>query len=530
MTTNNEVYAVAKKHLGHHGSHARAYCGLSGGQPYCCAFVCMCFHGAKADKLFYGGKRCTYCPSAIMWCEDNLAEIPPYLAMRMDLIFFDWQPNGTPDHIGFVLDKISTDKIRTLEGNTSGGIVAIKTRGGYIQGIFRPHYKPDKELKKGKLTVDGDFGYHSIYMLQAALGITQDGILGKKTVKALQKKVGAMPDGAWGPKTSRQIQAKLCGFKGKDLDGEFGPKSVQALQRWANSINYPSTEEKPAEIKSAPTAALKSSAAKSDTAASKTKPKTSAKEGYTGKFPTLNNNRKIVNGLAYRLCYPYKTAQKKYKFSTGKPKEAYKKAIDKAYPNHKKWSNKRQRAGACCDVFVGTCLRLVGINVKKDLKNQLVDMPKLKSLKSNGHHKAKDFKLGDVVQRGRKDKSGHTWIVCELVNGKRYVANSHYKHLHGCYAVMDAKPKSIDPKDWKYYKCYTVQGAIRTYYKKGDYGHDVVYIQKFLKWAGFFKGSCNGDFNGVTEKAVKKFKKHVGLKQSGHVGKDTIKKMKAYKK
>lgn len=312
MTTNNEVYAVAKKHLGHHGSHARAYCGLGGGQPYCCAFVCMCFHGAKAGKLFYGGKRCTYCPAAIMWCEDNLAEIPPYLAMRMDLIFFDWQPNGTPDHIGFVLDKISTDKIRTLEGNTSGGIVAIKTRGGYIQGIFRPHYKPDKELKKGKLTVDGDFGYHSIYMLQAALGITQDGILGKKTVKALQKKVGAMPDGAWGPKTSRQIQAKLCGFKGKDLDGEFGPKSVQALQRWANSINYPSTEEKPAEIKSAPTAALKSSAAKSDTAASKAKTTTKKSGSKTKKKATSKTKPELAVEWARKIAKSGKYTYKKW--------------------------------------------------------------------------------------------------------------------------------------------------------------------------------------------------------------------------
>ena len=179
MTTNREVYEAAKRHLGHHGAHARAYCRLGSGQPYCCAFVTMCFHDAKADKLFYGGKKVTYCPAAIQWCRANLAQIPPYLAMRMDLIFFDWQPNGTPDHIGFVKEKISDSRIRTLEGNTSGGIVTEKTRSGYIQGIFRPHFTPDKKLAKDRLDVDGDFGYHSIYMLQIALGVKADGVLGK---------------------------------------------------------------------------------------------------------------------------------------------------------------------------------------------------------------------------------------------------------------------------------------------------------------------------------------------------------------
>ena len=239
MTTANQVYAIAKSHLGHHGSHARSYCGMSGG-PYCCAFVTMCVQKAGGAKLFYGGKKCTYCPAAIKWCQANLAQIPPYLAMRMDFIFFDWQPNGTPDHIGFVLDKISTNKIKTLEGNTSGGIVAVKTRGGYIQGIFRPHYAPEKMPTKAKLAVDGDFGYKSIYMLQVALGVKADAIFGKQTLKALQRKVGASPDGAWGPKTSRLIQSKLLGFTGKAVDGEFGPASVRAFQTWINNKVFPS--------------------------------------------------------------------------------------------------------------------------------------------------------------------------------------------------------------------------------------------------------------------------------------------------
>ena len=251
---------------------------------------------------------------------------------------------------------------------------------------------------------------------------------------------------------------------------------------------------------------------------------------YQGTFPTANTNAKIINGLAYRMCYPYGTSQKKYTFKDGKPREAYAQGVDKVFPNHKNWSNKRQRVGACCDILPSTCLGLVGIKVKKDLKDQLVDMPKMtKQLKSNGHYKAADFKLGDIVQRGRKDKSGHTYIICELVNGKRYIANAHYKHLNGCYAVMDAVVKTETPSKWKYYKCYTVLGAIRTYYKKGDYGYDVVYIQKFLNWAGI-PCTVDGDFGSKTEEAVKKFQQKVNIKVDGYWGNDTLAKAKTYKR
>ena len=252
--------------------------------------------------------------------------------------------------------------------------------------------------------------------------------------------------------------------------------------------------------------------------------------GYSGKFPTLNTNAKIINGLAYRMCYPYGTSQKKYTFKDGKPRDAYKKGLDKIFPNHGSWPNKRQKVGACCDILTAVCLGYVGVKVKKDLKNQLVDMPKMKDqLKSNGHYKAADFKLGDVVQRGRKDKSGHTYIICELVNGKRYIANAHYKHLNGCYAVMDSVVKTETPSKWKYYKCYTVQGAARVYYQKGDYGYDVMYIQKFLNW---YKIPCtaDGDFGAKTEAAVKTFQEAMGLTSSGKVGETTIAYMKKVKK
>lgn len=244
---NDEMLKLAEAHLGQGGGVFRRYCGMSGG-AWCCAFVTYMFHEGDASPLFYGGKKVVYCPTAIQWCKAHLAQIPIYLALPMDIVFFDWNANNVPDHIGFAVERLSDQKLHTIEGNTSGGIVAEKTRPNkYILGCFRPHYKAKYDTSKA-LVIDGCFGNNSIACLQKALGIKVDGILGKDTVKALQKKVGVAQDGAWGIKTSKAIQKKLCGFKGDDIDGAFGVKSVKALQKWINKQNK-KVEPKKAEPK-----------------------------------------------------------------------------------------------------------------------------------------------------------------------------------------------------------------------------------------------------------------------------------------
>lgn len=248
---------------------------------------------------------------------------------------------------------------------------------------------------------------------------------------------------------------------------------------------------------------------------------------YEGKIPTLNSNQKIINGLAYFQCYPFGTPEKKYRYKTGKPRVAYKKGIDKIYPNHMKWPNHKQRVGACCDIYVGECSGQIGIKLPKDLADQLVVMPKMtEELRQVDVYRAKDFRGGMICQRGRKDKSGHTWIVFEDIHGNRYVANSHYKKLGGTYAVLDAKPKNIVKSKWAYYKVYVPTGAIRTWYGLNDYGYDVLYIQEFLKWKGLYKGALDGWYGEKTEAAVNAYQKKQGWKPCGRVGENTIARMK----
>ena len=244
--TNTQLYALAKSYLGDGGSRFRQFCGLPSNAAWCAAFVSYIFAKGNDANLFYGGKKVVYVPSAQTWCRANLAEIPLYMAMPMDIITFDWNSNGVPDHIGFVKARKSDTEIYTIEGNTSGGIVAEKTRPyKYVSGVWRPQFKPTSFTTLKKLVIDGQFDYNSIACLQLALrrgGYYKgaiDGILGKETVKALQHKasdgsgIKLAQDGAWGMKTTKALQKWL----NIEVDGWWGINSTKSLQRWINNYN-----------------------------------------------------------------------------------------------------------------------------------------------------------------------------------------------------------------------------------------------------------------------------------------------------
>lgn len=242
-TSNTQLLKIAEKYLGQGGAKFRKYCGLGSGQPWCNAFVDYIAHEGGVSALYFNGRKETYCPNSIKWCNNNLAQIPLYWAMPMDIIYFDWERNGRPNHIGFVRATKDTASIYTIEGNTDGGKVARKTRAGkYVQGVYRPHFSA--KFNDKALSIDGAFGFQSVGGLQKALKVLKyytgsvDTILGKQTVKALQKFLGVSQDGAIGPKTARAIQSKICGFKGKAIDGQIGKQTTQAVQRWINANAY----------------------------------------------------------------------------------------------------------------------------------------------------------------------------------------------------------------------------------------------------------------------------------------------------
>lgn len=245
MTTNTQLIKIAEKHLGQGGAVFRKYCGLPSGAAWCNAYVDYVANEGGVKSLYFNGRKETYCPNSIKWCNANLAQVPLYWAMPADIIYFDWERNGRPNHIGLVRARKDTASIYTIEGNTDGGKVARKTRASkYIQGVYRPHFGGTYNNKP--LALDGAFEYQSIGGLQVALkGLKYytgsiDTILGKGTMKAFQKLVGASQDGAFGPATAKKAQTYLKNkgyYKGK-IDGAFGKESTIALQKWCNANTF----------------------------------------------------------------------------------------------------------------------------------------------------------------------------------------------------------------------------------------------------------------------------------------------------
>lgn len=405
MKTNSEVLKIAQKHLGQGGARFRKFAGLPAGAAWCNAFVDYVADEGGVKALYFNGKKETYCPHSIKWCRANLAEIPLYLAMPMDIIYFDWDHNGNPNHIGLVRAKMSTSSIYTIEGNTDGGKVAQKTRAGrYVQAVYRPHYVP-KGAKKKKLSPDGDCGYNTIYNLQLALGMKPSGILTKETVKFLQKRAGATQDGCWGRGTSKKVQKMI----GANPDGDFGKNSVIALQKWINKVNYPAAKKTTAPAK--PAAPAKKPA---------TKPAPVKKPAVK-----VTNTQKLLD-KAKELAWPYGTPAKKYSYKTGAPKAVCKKAMKKYG-----WASNKAELSDCGN-FISTVVRESGVNKSFKALHGLKD-PFPKSEKGfQIVHKGKAIpagllKPGDIIRY--KKTNGHQHAMMYYAPGK--VCEASHRNIFG---------------------------------------------------------------------------------------------------
>ena len=485
MKSNIELLRIAQKYIGQGGARFRKFCGLPGGAAWCNAYVDYIANEGGVSALYFNGRKETYCPTSIKWCNKNLALIPPYLALPMDIIYFDWEKNGVPNHIGFVRSKKDTNTILTIEGNTNGGVVAQKTRAvKYVQGVYRPHFKGT--FKLGMIAVDGECGYSTIANLQRALKMSfNDGILGKATVKALQKKAGLTADGAWGPATSRAVQ-KLVGAK---VDGEFGPASVRSLQAWINKQNgaKPST----------PTPAPKPAPAPS-------------KSTYTGAFPDLvvHSGQKIAE-TAKALAYPKGTKKATYTYPKGKATEAFTAAINRVFPKRSTWS-KQCQAGASCDVGAATVIRASGIDPKipRGLEEQIPYLEKSNRFKKTDLKKTSDMKPGDVGVYIGKTKGAHIWIGL----GAGLIAEAN--HTAKFFEHIDSDNyTSSGKKTWGIYRA-CIPSAIGS----GDKGSEVTKLQRFLNWFGGYGLAVDGEAGPKTVAAIKSFQSHIHITADGWFG------------
>ena len=210
------------------------------------------------------------------WFAWDWGDVPKDLAVdKGDMypglpISFDWDGDWTGDHVGFIRGVYDWG-LATREGNTgSPGAVRDRQRlwSEVICGIKVK--LADSKPTPATIAVDGICGHETIKAWQRAMGTTVDGVLsdqlwphdqyrvavtaiehyildyqdwgyqGSSLVKAVQRRVGVTADGDWGYNTTCAIQRKLraWGYYHGDIDGDFGPHSVESLQRSINDKKW----------------------------------------------------------------------------------------------------------------------------------------------------------------------------------------------------------------------------------------------------------------------------------------------------
>ena len=251
---------------------------------------------------------------------------------------------------------------------------------------------------------------------------------------------------------------------------------------------------------------------------------TKADGTYAGTFPSLPNG---IAAKAIEFSHPYGTSPGKYSYKNGGiAVVAYIKGLEAAYGSRSGWG-KAPKAGASCDVFVGTVVRnSYDIDFPRGLDLQfsyLKNNEKFTEIKTKTA-----FKDGDIIIYKYSDsgKSGAHVCIYLTINGKGYIANANYNRT---YAFIQ-KPNDYTKSRYTEFHVYRATGTCRGALAKGQYSANVKYLQQFLNWAGFNCGTPDGAFGSATEKAVKEFQKAAGLEADGKFGSKSLAAAKAFKK
>ena len=311
------------------------------------------------------------------------------------------------------------------------------------------------------------------------------------------------------------------GKKVVKVDGEFGPET----RKW--TVNFQKrvfTDPKEHDGEVGPKTIAK---AKTITKAVET-------EGYTysGSYPDLTKlSGDIIASKARELAWPYGTKKSTYSYPNGKPTAAFKSAIDKVFPSHKKWGA-QTGAGASCDVFAGTTIRASGYDVTfpRGLDEDKTYLPKHKGLwKKVNPSKPSELKPGDVIFYIKKKGGGH---ICIYIGNNKICEAGYVTKRYGCTVKLPSaycNSKYIS-STYSHFGVYRSCGPARKYLKKGDVSQQVSKLQLYLNWCLGMKLTADGAYGTATEAAVKKFQTDFGLKVDGIFGEKCLAKAKTVKR
>lgn len=118
-------------------------------QPWCAIFVSWCFNQAGLGKSVAAQtpKGFASCDAGLKWFAKRNKLVPVGEAQEGDIVFFQFDDDAQPDHVGIVTKNMKRIKtLKTVEGNTSdkgsqsnGGKVYAKKRSySLVLGVARP--------------------------------------------------------------------------------------------------------------------------------------------------------------------------------------------------------------------------------------------------------------------------------------------------------------------------------------------------------------------------------------------------------
>ncbi len=160
MATAGELLALARGEIGVKESPAgsnrvkynTAYYGreVSGpSYPWCAVFLWWLFRRVGSPELYYGGEQTAYVPALLAWARrEGLIVTTP---MPGDLVCFDFNGNGAPDHVG-LCESFDGAFVTTIDGNTSpasdangGAVMRRRRHRRYIAAVIRPQYEEEED-------------------------------------------------------------------------------------------------------------------------------------------------------------------------------------------------------------------------------------------------------------------------------------------------------------------------------------------------------------------------------------------------
>lgn len=267
MSTPEDVFAWFEERLGNDGAESWNWY-FGGGYidgnvtPNCACTVSKAFHDT--------GTECEGFPRAVaIDRRDGFTRMLEPTEMRAGCaVGFDWDSDRRGDHVGVFKYYTDSEHFMSYEGNTSGGIIALKERSIYdVTCAVMPEYDgvPIEELP---LDIDGACGPLTVRRWQTRMGMSPDGVISgqshehdkyRRNVWAvdyegegsrLMTLVGLFllskgyylgPDGAngiWGAGYTDGIQMYLrdIGHYHGEIDHDFAHHSVEGLQM---SLNDP---------------------------------------------------------------------------------------------------------------------------------------------------------------------------------------------------------------------------------------------------------------------------------------------------